>query len=204
MDLAQRMGAGTLVGGGYYRQGDTLHFQARFTDVAHGRLLQAPEPVAGPASAPLGAIAELRDRVMVGLATALTRRVVHVREAAPPPSMDAYRAYLDGLELFIRGRWGPALAHFRRASRIEPDWALPRIVCAIALWNLEKLEEAHQTASAAASCVRRWDASRAPCSTWCSRGWPAIGPPPTTRRGSRPASLRDRSRTSRWRRRRGV
>ena len=150
MDLAQRMGAGTLVGGGYYRQGDTLHFQARFTDVAHGRLLQAPEPVAGPASAPLGAIAELRDRVMVGLATALTRRVVHVREAAPPPSMDAYRAYLDGLELFIRGRWGPALAHFRRASRIEPDWALPRIVCAIALWNLEKLEEAHQTASAAA------------------------------------------------------
>ena len=44
--------------------------------------------------------------------------------------MEAFRAYLDGLEHFIRGEWRTALVDFRRSSELEPEYALPRIVSA--------------------------------------------------------------------------
>ena len=42
--LAEASGAGTVVSGTYYLQGDTLRFQAGVTNVVHGRLRHAPDP----------------------------------------------------------------------------------------------------------------------------------------------------------------
>lgn len=150
VELARRTGAGTVVGGACYLDGDRLHLRARITDVVNGRLLEAPEPVAGSASSPLGAVEELRDRIMTVLAPTLTRRAVHVRKAARPPSIEAYTAYLEGLEHFIRGEWETALGRFRESVSLEPGYALPRIVWAITLWNLGALAEARATAREAA------------------------------------------------------
>lgn len=148
--IARRTGAGTLVTGTYHVEGDRIHLRARLTDVAHGRLLKSPDPVVRPSATPLDAIEELRDRVTTTLAPALARRVVHVREATRPPSIEAYSAYLDGLDRFIRGHWREALDRFRHSVELEPSYALPRIVRAISHWNLGELPEARTVALEAA------------------------------------------------------
>jgi DNA-binding SARP family transcriptional activator len=150
MELARRTGAGTLLDGAYHLEHDRLRFQLRITDVVRGRLLPGPEPVVTPRSTPLDGVATLREQAMITLGRALTPRAVHVREAARPPGMDAFRAYLDGLEHFIRGEWRAALADFRRSADLEPEYALPRIVCSIALWNLGELADAQSAAMEAA------------------------------------------------------
>ncbi|HEX6307519.1 MAG TPA: BTAD domain-containing putative transcriptional regulator [Longimicrobiales bacterium] len=144
--LTRRTGAGTLISGSVHREGGALWFRVRATDVVGGRLLPGPEPVRVDESAPLEGIELLGERVVTAVAPALTRSVVHVREAARPPGVDAYRAYLDGLGRFVRGEWHAALDHFRQATRQSPDYALPRIVSAIAHWNLCELTQARATA----------------------------------------------------------
>ena len=148
-ELVDRTGAGTVVGGSYHLAGDTLRLQVRITDAVEGRLRPAPDPVDTLPSDPVAGIERLRDDLMTVLGPALTRRAVHVREASRPPGMAAYRAYLDGLDLFIRGEWRNALALFRQATDAAPGYALPRIVGAIALWNLDELPEAHAVAEEA-------------------------------------------------------
>ena len=149
-DVVRRTGAGTLLTGTVHRIGDDLRLDVRITDVARGRLLQGPEPIIVSRPAVLEGVARLREEVMITLGRALTRRAVHVRDAARPPGMEAFRAYLDGLEHFIRGEWHTALMDFRRSSALEPEYALPRIVSAIALWNLGELPDAQAAATEAA------------------------------------------------------
>jgi DNA-binding SARP family transcriptional activator len=144
-DLAHRAGAGTVVVGALHVVGDALHAGIQVTDVIHGRLMEAPTPVVGKLSDALAVVRELRDRAMTLLAPALTSRVVHVREAVPPPSIEAYREYVDGLACFVRGEWEAALRRLRKSVEMEADYALPRVVSAISLWNLGRLEEARST-----------------------------------------------------------
>lgn len=147
--LAARTRAGTVVGGSYHLEDGDLRFQVRVTDVAAGTLRPGPDPVGASRSAPVDGIERLREAVMTSLGPRLSKRSVHVREATRPPGMAAYRSYLDGLDLFIQGEWRGALEHFRRATQRSPDYALPRIVGGIALWNLSELAEAHAVAEEA-------------------------------------------------------
>jgi DNA-binding SARP family transcriptional activator len=145
-ELARRTGAGTLITGTVHCDADGLLFQVSVTDVAAGRLLCGPEPVRAAETGAIAGIERLRERVLTAIAPALTQRAVHVREATRPPHMDAYRAYLDGLERFVRGEWSNALAHFDRAGELAPDYALPRIVSAITHWNMGELRDARDAA----------------------------------------------------------
>lgn len=135
-------GAGTAVGGAYYLAGNELRFAVRVADLATGRLLPGPEPVTVDRATPLEAMDELGRRVLACVAPLVSRDAGHARHASRPPTYVAYRAYLDGLERFTRGDWAASLAHFRNASALEPDYALPRIVAAIAHWNLGELHSA--------------------------------------------------------------
>ena len=46
-ELARKVGAGTVIWGGYYRDGDSLHFEAQLIDAPTGRLLLSMEPAVG-------------------------------------------------------------------------------------------------------------------------------------------------------------
>jgi len=150
-ELAGRTGAGTVLSGAIHLDDDALRFQVRFADTAGGKLLPGPEPVKTSRSDPIEGLEKLRERVMTSLGPMLTQRAIHVRGAARPPGMDAYRAYLEGLERFIRGEWREALTHFHRSAELEPEYALPRVVSSIALWNLGELAGARATADEAAT-----------------------------------------------------
>lgn len=139
-------GASIVVEGGYYREGnrghDRLLLQARLTDVANDRLLPGPEPIIVPREEPLEGLVELTRMITAILAPALNPRATHVYHGARPPSFEVYRAYMEGLESFIAGDWIEAATRLRHCAEGAPEYALPRIVWAIAEWNLGRLHEA--------------------------------------------------------------
>ena len=115
--------AGTVVSGAYYLQGDTLRFQARITDAARGRLLQALDPVCGARNVPLQAIDTLRQRIM-GSVAARTGAVYEINAEPRPPLYGAYREFIAGFEAFETDD-SVALSHFERAVQIDPGFATP-------------------------------------------------------------------------------
>lgn len=141
-DAADRTGAGTVVSGAYYLVGSEIQFHPRIVDAAGRRMLRSPEPIAAPRAAPISGVEALRERVAASLAPLLGSRESHLRSGGQPPSYEAYRSYMDGLERFVAGDWRGALPHFRRSADLEATFVLPRIVCAIAHWNLCELAEA--------------------------------------------------------------
>src|SRR3989449_437670 len=73
--LGRETGAGTVVWGAYYRQGDSIRFQVQVSAARDGTVLRALEPVAGPISQPLAAVEAVRQRVMAALATLFDSRL---------------------------------------------------------------------------------------------------------------------------------
>ena len=121
--LAKQTGAGTVVSGTYYLQGDTLRFQARVTDVKHGRLLLALDPVSSPRSAPMEAIDALRQGVMGAVASSL-EAVHEMGTQQRQPLYEAYREFIAGFEVFATDD-PAALRHFERAVRLDPGFLTP-------------------------------------------------------------------------------
>jgi DNA-binding SARP family transcriptional activator/TolB-like protein len=134
--LARETGAGTAVSGSYYRQGDSLHFQARIEDVATARVIAAIGPVGSRADAPVDGIDQLRQRVLAALAPLSDERDTHVRVARAPPGYDAYQAYVSGFESFVRQDVPAALRHFQRAAAADSTFMLAAVAAAIMHSNL--------------------------------------------------------------------
>ncbi len=135
--LARETGAGLVITGAYYLQGDSLYFQAQIADATHSRMLRALAPVAAPSQVPLTAIDRLRRDVMGALAPFLDSRMqAAAAPSSSPPSYEAYRAYAAGLESFISGDMRGAIAQFDRASATDASYTLPRLLAGIAHSNL--------------------------------------------------------------------
>lgn len=144
--VSAQTGAGTVIGGAFYLDDGALRLRVRIVDTVANRIISPPDDVVASLERPMDGLEELSRRVNACLAPVLSPRAVHVRSGVRPPSFEAYRAYMEGLELFIRGRWEPALERFRQAAEAEPEYALPRIVQAITHWNLGQLAEAEAVA----------------------------------------------------------
>jgi DNA-binding winged helix-turn-helix (wHTH) protein/tetratricopeptide (TPR) repeat protein len=132
---ARAAGAGTIVSGAYYAHGETIEFQLRVSDVATGRLLVAPDPVAGSKDAPATIIETLRDQAMSAVAVqfdpTLERAGFSPRRdtvrRGHPPCFEAYREYVAGTEVF-GSDYPEAVRRLQRASDLDPDFAAPLLL----------------------------------------------------------------------------
>jgi tetratricopeptide (TPR) repeat protein/predicted Ser/Thr protein kinase len=117
-------GAGTVLSGAYYLQGDDLQFQATITNARDGKVLFPLDPVRGAKAAAAETIEPLRQRVMGAIAVRFDTAVFfpHTR----PPLYDAYREYMAGLDLFLKD-FVQAETHLRRAIRLDPEYFWPRL-----------------------------------------------------------------------------
>jgi serine/threonine protein kinase len=113
-------GAGTLITGAYYLQGNTLEFQTRVLEVPSGRLLHALETVSAPQSSVQSALEVLRQRVMGAVAAHLGGALEDLPLLSHVPTYDAYREFASGLEFFYSDP-GRAQRHFERALQLIPD-----------------------------------------------------------------------------------
>jgi hypothetical protein len=99
--LAEDTGAGVVVSGSYYLQGQTLYFQAKISDAVQRKLIYALDPASGAVATPLEAIDTLRQRVMGALATKFAM-LYDIRQQRPPTDATAHGA---------GGRAGPGFCH---------------------------------------------------------------------------------------------
>jgi protein kinase-like protein len=132
-ELAQRMGAGLVLWGGYYLGQDSLHFEAQLVDAASGRLLLPLAPVAGPRAAETEVVELLRQRVMAGLAVAVNPSFVPWQDPSVPPTYDAYREMLAADEAGWTFDFAAAAEHLRRAVALDTTYVGARTTLGVAL-----------------------------------------------------------------------
>jgi tRNA A-37 threonylcarbamoyl transferase component Bud32 len=133
--LARDANAGIVISGAYYRQGDSVLFQADFTDANARTLVQTVGPVSALASAPLTGVELLRQRVIGGLAPLVdsalaTQAIVMSR----PPSLEAYRELLAGESLFYRDD-SAAVIRYARAAAADTTYIQPLLRAMLAFQN---------------------------------------------------------------------
>src|SRR5438552_1722727 len=135
--LGRETGAGTVVWGAYYRQGDSVRFQVQISAAKDGTVLRALDPVAGPLGQPLSAVEALRQRVMAALATLFDSRLHRwATTASQPPNFQAYQEFIAGLDRSVQFDMRGAIAHFERAVAVDTTFRLPLIFAANAHMNV--------------------------------------------------------------------
>jgi len=146
---AEATRAGTVVAGSYYGREGSLEFQAQVIDAVHERLLRAVTPVPVAVDASGLALDSLRRRVVTTVATVLDHRLLRSTAASRPPSLEAYRAYLEGHRAFYHGvplRMREALEFMYQAVALDSNFADPRFFIVMAHYNLGEYHAADSNA----------------------------------------------------------
>jgi len=131
--MAQEVGAGTLVSGAVYREGDSLLFQARITDLVHARLVRSLAPLRASRAAPSHALAELQRRAAGSLAMASDSTAgTRTGSLAEPPSLEAYGEVYRGVAAYFRGDTSGEYTHLEHAARLDARYTTPLVFLAFA------------------------------------------------------------------------
>ncbi|HEY4953708.1 MAG TPA: protein kinase [Gemmatimonadaceae bacterium] len=131
--MAQEVGATTLVSGTIYREGDSLLFLTKITDVKSGRLVRTLEPISSSREAPLLALTRLQQRVAGSLAqVSEVSGGMSIGSLAEPPSLAAYEEVYRGMEAYLRGDDSSQFAHFERAAQLDTMYTTPLVFLAFA------------------------------------------------------------------------
>jgi DNA-binding SARP family transcriptional activator/TolB-like protein len=155
---ARRTGATLVVSGNFYRTGDTILFQAGIVDVPTGRILRAVGPIFATASAPLGALDELRSRVMSALASVVNVHAPdNLADRGSVPRFDAYQAYIDGSDAYAHGDFDHAKERFLTAVRLDSSFIAAAVAAAAVAANTADCAFADSIASALNAGARHLD-----------------------------------------------
>jgi TolB-like protein len=141
-DLARRVGAGMVLWGNFYREGDSLHFESQLVDAGTGRVILSPAPVVGLAAEKTRVVELLRQRVMAGLAVAVSRDFGPWQDPSVPPSYDAYLEVLAAEQAGWTFDFDDAARHLTAAARLDSSYVGARTALAEALALAERCGEA--------------------------------------------------------------
>lgn len=133
-DLARRVGAGTVLTGSYYLEGDSLHFEAQLVEALTGRMILSLEPAVGSIRAKTRVVETLRQRVMAGFATVAGSGFETWKAASIPPTYEAYQEMLAGGVAAWRHEFAEAAMHYRRAAALDSSFTGAQTAAAVALW----------------------------------------------------------------------
>jgi DNA-binding SARP family transcriptional activator len=134
--LARETGAGMVVTGRYYRQHDSLQFEATLSDVTSGTLVRAIGPVRGPESQASPLVGALAMRITAALAASTdTAPGASTASLAEPPSIEAFEHTSRAWEMFFSRPKDTAavFAELARASALDTGYAAPLLMKAYVL-----------------------------------------------------------------------
>jgi len=126
-EVADATGAGIVVTGAYYLEGDTLRFQANLTDAIRGSLLHSLDPTVGLVDQPMASIESLGSEVAGAVASLFSGWDSGLDQKIRPPGFEAYREYIAGMDLFFVDN-ERALEHFGRATELDLDFVAPQLM----------------------------------------------------------------------------
>jgi len=133
--LARETGAGMLISGRFYRDADTLRFQANVIDVSDGKLLWSLPPVSGPVASPTTVLDKLTRRIVALVAQTSDTTSVALSALSSPPSLDAYTEFRKGLEAIFTGSDAAAYDHLLRATSLDTTYVTAWVLLAVAAEN---------------------------------------------------------------------
>ncbi len=143
--LARNKGAGTLISGSYFLQGQMLSFHAQILDTAKGRLLKALDPVSGSAEEPLKAVEILRQKILGALAgTTDTRIRPFVESSAQPPTYAAYKEFVAAWDAFDRFDCKRARDLSLKAAELDPSFQSSLLLAAVSRIFLSEFPQAEE------------------------------------------------------------
>jgi TolB-like protein/Tfp pilus assembly protein PilF len=126
-EIAEDLGVSTLVEGGVQRSGDRVRITVQLIDARTDRHLWAESYDRELTPTNVFAIqSEIAERIAAELATALTPDERRRIRAQPTDDLEAYEAYLRGVQILNRYEVGDpseAASHLRRAVELDPDFA---------------------------------------------------------------------------------
>lgn len=136
-ELAHSTGAGLIVSGAFYLQGDSLRIHLQLYDARRDAVAGGLEPIYAPVATPTEALDEARSRVMSLLARRVDPRVASAPgTSTQPPLFEAYQHFVLGLDAYSQTRWTDAQRHFEAARRADTLFVQAHLYEAIALSNL--------------------------------------------------------------------
>jgi len=125
-EAARAAHAGTIVTGTLHQLGDSVELEAIILDARDGTLLRALPAVRASAADPLPGVDRLRGLV-IGALAALVDPAYDAGGAGarPPPSYEAYLAFMRGEEAVERRDAERAIAEYARAAAADSAYTLP-------------------------------------------------------------------------------
>jgi DNA-binding SARP family transcriptional activator/tetratricopeptide (TPR) repeat protein/TolB-like protein len=141
--IAHRTGAAFIITGYFLAVGDSLEFRAELVDPFGGSILDTFDPARSPPSEPTRALGPMREQIVGRIALRLESRMASMLSVtmSAPPSYDAYRAHMAGVDLFFAQRYTEAIRELDRAWAADSSFAAPGIWIASAYWNLGQLAQ---------------------------------------------------------------
>jgi len=133
----QRARATTIVSGEYYREAGRIRVQAWISD----RRRSGPAWAVGPISAPLDSVAsvieEVSSRLTGGVAAMMNDHFASwFPIATAPPTLAAFQAFAEAVDLQSRGFDEDAIPHLRRAVALDTTFTWAQMQLALAHLNL--------------------------------------------------------------------
>lgn len=127
MDLCQRVGSAAVIEGSIAQIGAPYQLTLRAVECASGATLASTEAEAADKSHVLGALGNASSRIRTKLGESLgtVQKFNTPLERATTSSLEALKAYSEGTRILWTGSEFPsAIARFRRAIELDPDFAL--------------------------------------------------------------------------------
>ena len=134
--LAAQTGAATVITGSYYRQGDSLQFEANILDPVRGVILHAVGPLRGPTPAATSLVGVLAKRVTAAMAVSADSTVgARTASVVEPPSVEAFEHVSRAWEMFFARPSDTAavFAELARASAVDTAYTAPLLMRAYVL-----------------------------------------------------------------------
>lgn len=132
-----------VVEGAYHLEDDSWKMRAVLRIAGNGHTLGNVASVSSSRQRPWDAAHALSRRVSGALAGHLDPRLAGWADVVTePPSLEAHRAHLAGMELHLRGEYRDAIPHFLRAATPGDSFAMPMLWAIQASCNLEEYEQA--------------------------------------------------------------
>ena len=157
-EIAQRTGVDNVIVGSYMKSGDAVRINLRLQEAGSGKIITS-ERVEGPnASSLFAMVDDLSKRIRTRFETLRAGGVTEAPNLLAKPgatpsdgldhglgdvttsSIDAYKAYAEGINLHNRYRETEAAAQFEKAIVIDPAFAMAYVKLAVAQNNMGHID----------------------------------------------------------------
>ncbi|MGD8816283.1 MAG: tetratricopeptide repeat protein, partial [Acidobacteriota bacterium] len=142
-EVAERANVDNVVVGSFIRAGDTFRVSVRLQQPATGETLTADTAEGVGEDSVFASIDRLTERIKERLAVPVVTDPVVDRDLSEvtTSSMEAYRYYVEGVNLIDRNRSEEAIPHLERALEIDPEFAMAFAKMSIAYSNMRDFDE---------------------------------------------------------------